>query len=42
MVNPFLPLFNYKRQIETGTKIDLYGKKISFKYSSQPTESFKI
>ena len=30
-VNRFVPLINYKRQIENQHKIDLYGRKLIFK-----------
>jgi hypothetical protein len=33
LVNPYYPLFNYKRQLESNSKIDLYGKKLVFKYT---------
>jgi hypothetical protein len=42
MVNPYYPLFNYKRQLEVSTKIDLYGKKLLFKYTHYNSENFKI
>jgi hypothetical protein len=34
-VSPFSPLINYKRQLENSSKIDLYGKKLLFKYADQ-------
>ena len=30
-VNKFIPLINYKRQIESQHKVDLYGRKLVFK-----------
>ena len=30
-VNRFIPLLNYKRQIENQHKVDLYGRKLLFK-----------
>jgi hypothetical protein len=34
-INPFSPLINYKRYLENYSKIDLYGKKLIFKYIDQ-------
>lgn len=42
MVNPYYPLINYKRQLENTSKIDLYGKKLIFKYTHYNSENFKI
>jgi hypothetical protein len=33
-VNRFLPLINYKRNIETESKIDLYGRQLIFQVSN--------
>lgn len=41
VVNPYYPLFNYKRQIETNSKIDLYGKKLNFEYTHN-SSNYKI
>jgi hypothetical protein len=32
VINPFLPLTNYKGEIEFQSKINLFGKKMQFKY----------
>lgn len=42
MVNPYYPLFNYKGELESQSKIDLYGKKLTFKYTHYNSENFKI
>ena len=34
-VNRYTPLVNYKRQIETLSKLDLYGRKLIFQGKTQ-------
>ena len=41
LVDPFTPLFNYKRQLETNSKMDLFGKKLIFKYAGNEIQ-YKI
>jgi hypothetical protein len=42
LVNPYSPIFNYKTQLESQARMDLYGKKLVFKYTHNNSESFKI
>lgn len=42
LVNPFLPLLNYKGEIEQQSKINLFGKKMQFKYAKSQEEIYKI
>ena len=41
-VNRFVPLINYKRQIENQHKIDLYGRKLIFKAEIDNTNSANV
>jgi hypothetical protein len=34
-VNRYLPLINYKRNIETESKMDLYGRQLIFQVNSE-------
>lgn len=42
MVNRYLPLMNYKRQLENNSRIDLYGKRMTFKYTHSNKEPYII
>ena len=41
-VNRFVPLINYKRQIENQHKIDLYGRKLIFKTEIDKTNKANV
>ena len=42
LINPLLPLMNYKGQIEHHSGINLFGKKMTFKYMTSEEEGYKV
>ena len=42
LVNPLMPLMNYKGEVEHQSGLNLYGKRMVFKFMRSEEEGFKI
>ena len=42
LVNPLIPLMNFKGELEQHSTINLFGKKMTFKYMISIDEGYKI